>query len=734
MIISMKKYLKYIITIIILFALGWVPLVGAYDYEAALCVALAGLVFIPIWAPRSPKQTMYSLSLSFVSAFAFWIAANLMMLAVAAIRGQICDIAQGFEYQVLIAFPGNLLAALVWGWISRFCRFRIVQCIVYILAICLDLGIAGFALYQWPPLVAFGQFFGYFAGSIYDESIDVTRALIFWRIGTVALCLCLWFAQTPSAKLVRKIVFPIVGIVIALGYHWVLAQSDLLIPIGREALKDTLWATVQSADKPFTVHYVPKSKSRLSMAKEKARIFADFSKNYTELQAFFHAQPVAPIDIWIYPDRELKGKFMGAKNTSFARVWKNEIHLIASSPDSTLAKHEMAHLFAGAFGVPPFMVAGGGHIPAIGWIEGLAMAAEWPQNTFDLHTWSNAIFQNEATFGEIRPHGLLYGFWGMPSRVAYTLAGSWVRWLIDKYGIEKVKQLSRGMPGDFSDIIGVDFIDSFEQWKQDIHLHHHNEKAIQIAPMLFGSASIWNKKCARARASQEAQWYRCLKDEFCAISQTSPWVEACTGDCKIDENWSTFGDLEKLWQFYMMRGPLDTVRIKTLGNSLEHASAYTLRAVIYRLYSQIPEDKHTAASRIIWRERFADMAWQAGNDTIAYWMYLAMSMQPMPDTMHRRISIKKQAAQYPETQVSKGLKIWFFSPNEAERTRVLNDLNYAPIVNYLAYINAMSRSDFDGAEHAWSRFVLSLPNTKIESELPASCWHELIRWTKYMNE
>ena len=183
----------------------------------------------------------------------------------------------------------------------------------------------------------------------------------------------------------------------------------------------------------------------------------------------------------------------------------------------------------------------------------------------------------------------------------------------------------------------------------------------------------------------------------------------------------------------MMRGPLDNLRTKNFGTSLENASAYTLRTVIYRLYTQIPEDKHTVASRMIWRERFADMAWQAGNDTIAYWMYLALSLQPMTDAMQRRISIKKQATQYPGTSISKGLRLWFFSPNESERMRVLNDLSYAPVANYLAYINAMNRSDFDDAEYAWVQFILSLPNTKPESELPASCWHELIRWTRYMN-
>ena len=38
--------LKYFIAFITIFCLSWIPLIGAYDYEASVCIALAGLIYL----------------------------------------------------------------------------------------------------------------------------------------------------------------------------------------------------------------------------------------------------------------------------------------------------------------------------------------------------------------------------------------------------------------------------------------------------------------------------------------------------------------------------------------------------------------------------------------------------------------------------------------------------------------------------------------------------------------
>lgn len=751
---GMKKYLKYLVSFIILVILSWLPLVGAYDYEAALCTALLAIILVPVLSPKNTQKTARGLAMTILCPIAYWIAANAVMILTALIRGELCCFSQGLEYQLFLAFPGVMLASLVWGWAGRVSRFAFVQIALYILAVALDFGLTFYALYNWPPLISFGQFYGFFAGSIYDESIDVFQALVLWRIGTASLCLCLFFAQTPKAKWLRQWGMPFLGILIAAGCHYYLAQAEIITPIGREALEQTLWQTVGN-DK-FTVHFVPKSKSRRALNEEKYRILNAFHRDYDDLKAFYQTEPAEPFDVWIYPNLELKGKFLGAKNTSFARIWKNEIHLLRSAPDSTIPKHEMAHLFAGSFGLKPLRLAGGYHIPAMGWVEGLAMAAEWPVQTYDLHTWSAAILERRDLYKDITPHDIIYGFWGLPSRVAYTLAGSWVRWLIENYGIEKVKKLSQGMPGDFDDIIGLDFNGAFNAWKRDLQKYYQRPDAVKMVDLVFGAASIWSKHCARYNAALNAAWYDCIENETCSLVNSAPSVTTCSDNCS-DSDVPTLQDLDKLYYFYLARGPaddsvphavnhlyqFDSVKnavsmalpfaqnhLKHDSNSLVNSSSAQLRTLMFSMLEQIDSASWPAAARVIWQERCADMMFHSGMNMPAAFMYEAILAQNLPNGMKRRILIKKQAASTMQTAVSKDVFKWFFT--DENKTYIAENHKSDHVIAYLDFVNAMNEADYRRAHRALTRILTSIYRQNKASQLPDECRAELLRWFKYL--
>ena len=757
----MRALIKYGVSVVLMFGIAWLPLVGAFGYEAALACALAGVVFVPIWAPKKAEDSWPSLGLSVLSGIGFWLASMCMMALVALIRGEMCDFGQGMAYQGLIALPGIMLAGGVWGWISRLSRFVAVRVIVYIAAVALDLGFALFALYNWPPLVAFGQFFGYFAGSIYDEAIDVMKALLMFRAGTAILLVCMFAAQMPKAGMVRRFVLPAIGLVFACGLHVWLSSAGFLMPMGRAAVSEALWVTVAPENGAFRVHFIPKSKSRAALDAQKARVLRDYSRDYAYLAKFFEARPDAPegIDIWLYPTAEDKGKYIGAERTSFARIWKNELHLVETPPDSTLARHEMAHLFAGAFGVGPLKVAGGYYFPAIGWIEGLAMAAEWPVQTYDLHTWSEAILSRQDVFGEITAQGLTYGFWGMPSRVAYTLAGSWVRFLIDEYGIDRVKKLSQGMPGDFREIVGVPVNDAFDEWKARLRAHHRSDHARQIVTLKFGATSIWSRHCARARASRDAHWSACLSDRGCALDRLEE-AAVCREDVDVAER---VASLEKLYGYYMMRGALDPESVVPLAvrvlartqpvfrgvfdeawrvmyqlheapERLEDYSAAELRERIWRELDALGSEKDLPeAFEVIWAERRADMMYHAGMTYIAHLMYDALLLRALPEAFARRVEIKRDATAVPGSAASVAVRDWFFGTGEAGHARIAADYPDLAVIAYLEFVEAMYASDFAGARRALSRLVWDVFALRGRSgTLGARAMHEALRWMPYL--
>ena len=713
----MKRFLvKSILLAILMFGISWIPLVGAFDYEAALAVALFGVVAIPMVSPRKPEKTASSLALTWAAGIVYWMVAAGIALGTASLQGELCAFWKGLEWQLLIALPSNLLVALLWGWISRGISRQIGRVVIYGLLVLVDLAIAGYALYEWPALVVMGQFFGYFAGSIYDEAIDVFPAIVQWRVGTLALILCLWGAQFAQARLWRRIVLPILGVAIAVGVHVGLALTGQPVYQGRDALRHELWAQAVPENGAFVVHYRPQSKNRDDMEREKQRILSKMMHDYRENEAFFETHPAKPFDIWLYPDVETKGKMLGARRTSIARVWKNEIHLVAGSPEDSVSHHEMAHLFAGEFAKGPWRLAGG-LIPAMGWVEGLAMASEWPVQTFDLHTWSAAIIRRNDLFPNVGARTLLYGFWSLPSKMAYTLAGSWVKWLIERYGIENVKKMSSGGWGDFEKITGTSIDVAFEVWKSDLRRFYASPRADRAVSLAFGNRSIWTKHCARLRAAQNEAWYACLYDPSCdnrALFDGSY--------CPQEQN-ETLEEAEKWYAFYRERGAVDDLGIAS--ENVETYSASQWRQRIFSILNQIDPNEIPESTRYVWMERSADMMWHGHWNLQAMWMYHAMLGLDLPEPMLRRLEIKHQAAAFGDT--SNAVLAWLTTRNEREKMRLASKFASNPMIAYLDFVAAFHQNDEKESELALYRIFTHLSTDDDSARLTPRCWTELFR-------
>ena len=764
--------LKYFIAFILVFAFSWLPLIGAYDYEASVCVAILGLICIPILAPKNPEKTgRFNLLKVFLTACLFWILGNIATIFVALLRNELCQFSNGLIYQLLIALPSNILAGLFWGWCTVLSSKKYVRVPVYVLFLLLDIGFALYALYEWPPLIAFGQFFGYFAGSIYDEAIDVFKSLTFYRIGSLLLVLCMAGAQIARPGWPRKLILPVVGIGIVFGYHVFLSRMEILPPMGRGSIQSALWQTVSDPQKRFTVHYQPKTKNRREIRYRNDRILRDYLADYQYLKNYFGNEPPEPIDIWIYPDAKVKGRFIGAERTSFARVWKNEIHLVEAAPDSTLARHEMAHLFAAEFGNRPLRLAGSKLIPTMGWIEGLAMAAEWPIQMYNLHTWSQAILDNPEQFGEISAHQILYGFWGLPSRVAYTLAGSYVRYMIDRFGMDKVKVLSNSMPGSFESILGTDFYTTFEDWKVLLNQHYSHPKAQILAPVIYGSSSIFDKHCARYKSKLDAEFYQCLNDSFCSVRNLDDLLEqdkspvCLLKQCQVAENQSIPLKIpEKYYRLYMQSNPLEVDEIvprpmvlmnqylndifslglndyaqkeiesrdRLIKPDVLELSSGQWRRLINATLSKVKDEEFSASSRLVWLERRADMLWHSRMYYTASTLYSLMNQMVLPESMARRIEIKRMASGHPENPVSGQILLWFTTNRPQDYLIIPEHYPEVQILSYLDFVASMNRGDYERARAAWIRIMLSVGETDPARRMPPRAWTELFRLVEFL--
>ena len=132
---------------------------------------------------------------------------------------------------------------------------------------------------------------------------------------------------------------------------------------------------------------------------------------------------------------------MGASHTQVAKPWRREIYLQYESFPHPVIKHELAHALAGAFGDPIFAVARRDVRFNIGLIEGLAVAVGDREGRLTLDQQVKAMRALGMEPPLSRVLGL--GFFGEPPARSYTVAGSFVRFLLDEKGPAPLRELYR---------------------------------------------------------------------------------------------------------------------------------------------------------------------------------------------------------------------------------------------------------------------------------------------------
>src|SRR5205807_1470112 len=143
---------------------------------------------------------------------------------------------------------------------------------------------------------------------------------------------------------------------------------------------------------------------------------------------------------FFFADSGQKKRLMGAADTYIAKPWRNEVYLQVSGYPHPVLGHELAHVVAGSFGRGPFRTAGplGGVWPNPGLIEGVAVAASPDDEDLTDAQWARAMLD----LGILAPVERIFsvGFLGEHAAKSYTIAGAFVRWMIDTHGAAAVRR------------------------------------------------------------------------------------------------------------------------------------------------------------------------------------------------------------------------------------------------------------------------------------------------------
>jgi hypothetical protein len=227
---------------------------------------------------------------------------------------------------------------------------------------------------------------------------------------------------------------------------------------------------------------------------------------YNEIDSQLALENNVKIKSYIFKNRIQKKELFGSENADVAKPWMKQIYLDEQNFTRSL-KHELVHILSGEFGNKPFDVAANVN-PSL--IEGLAMAVENNYDDKEIdYIVSLAVDAGYATELAQLFSGL--NFFGSVSSKSYLYAGSFIKYLMNTYGIELVKKLYK--EGDFLSSIGksIDALEiEYNTYLKSLNYIPNKE----TAKLYFGMQPLIKKTCPRVAARVEREgweFYRVKK-------------------------------------------------------------------------------------------------------------------------------------------------------------------------------------------------------------------------------
>jgi hypothetical protein len=465
-----------LVSLVLAVTLTQIPLFNSLGYECSLAFgAVLPLALGLMWL--GGRHTLREKLTAALVALA--IPPVVMLLNMAFVKN--CTYFEGLGFYLLAPVMGSFFSiALAELLLSVEFRFR--KAAFLLIWLCSALGITAIEFYKLPNIFFFNQFFGYYAGAIYDEAIEIEERYLFFRLVTIILAASLWLLsrwKTWNRWVFLTMLF-FLTLTLLLGRE--LRFNYIIVPT-YDAIGETL-APIDSAG------YWQMDKQ--ASPEKKARVKRRLELELASLTAALGQTDVKPVRIFIYPDSDTKKKYTGADNTEFTKIWLRDIHIDEQSFDGTI-RHELAHILFGDYGIENLGISN-----SIGLVEGIAVTNETPDETWTDDELAAALFK--LNLAPKNPESLLggFGFWTGLGATSYTLMGSFTAYLVGQYGLEKFKHVFAW--SDFDTVYGKPAAELAEEWKttlQKIAVPPELESAVRFR---FQRKSIFQTECPHAVA------------------------------------------------------------------------------------------------------------------------------------------------------------------------------------------------------------------------------------------
>ena len=515
--------------------LWFVPLFGVLGFEHALAVAVFGVICgLDLGASRAREAQLAdtavihradypirTLARGVGRACALALALTIVPGVLAAIHGlwaPTCDWWFGLRAFVLMPIPSALFGAAIGHALAIVVGVRRDQhwyphrstwlAVVAPIVVLVGLGFVRF--YREPPVFIYNPLIGFFPGNMYDENIRLGMPLVWSRLEQLAAAIAIlgvvaarfdvpayrtrWLWPRPQHRSPWPYVIAPLAAVAAIALH--VESGDLGYAVDAADIQEVLGGRLETDH--FIIYYAqtPEIEHDLWLIAE------DHEFRYAEVVAEIGAAPDGKLESYYFANSDQKAELFGARNVEMAKPWRHAIYIDHRAFPHTSLRHEIAHAVSSAFGDPIFGLAAKDVLMiSPGLVEGLAVALDWPGN-YDRLTPHEAVrvmqvMGVQPTIKEL----LSINFFTVSPARSYQTAGSFLHFLLEKYGAERMRALYKS-GGDFADAYSRSLPELESEWRDMISKIVLPPEVIEGFKERFRGGSVFSRPCPHAIAAR----------------------------------------------------------------------------------------------------------------------------------------------------------------------------------------------------------------------------------------
>jgi len=498
----------------------FVPGFDAPNYYSSFALALfGGLIAGPVgvMVGRNALERRRNPFVAALHAIVVPSLAPLVVLLLNGVRVQQCDVFAGILFYGVAVVLTMAFAATLGAGLAALTRRRGLAVVLYYLVWATWVFTEVWHIYRHPAIFAYDPFAGFFSGALYDTVIELDSRLVLYRLNNLAQALLIVsFVRLGWDRLAGRVtrdalraarpsrwVALVVSAAVCLGF-W-MARASIGYEVSRDDIETELGGVIDGPRLRLVY-----DRKTIPEAEAQA-LYEDHIYRLDQLAAKLGPFP-DKITSYVYGSTDQKRRLMGAAQVYIAKPWLREVHLNRLPYGNAITRHELAHVVLGVFAPDPFDIPTTNLVlgpittpipmPQMALVEGAAETFEWDAGQLTPHQWSCAMRQAQLA-PPLEQLLAADGFYKQASDKAYTLAGSFIRWLLDTYGSDKFERVYEH--GDFEAIYGRPLAALVADWGTFVDGLAVPADAAGLATGRYTKVAVFYRVCGLDIARRESE-------------------------------------------------------------------------------------------------------------------------------------------------------------------------------------------------------------------------------------